>query len=137
MTAQLNDAAKQLLAQPFICNLATVMPDGSPQVTPVWVDYDGQYILINTAEGRQKPNNLQRNPKVGLDIVDPQNAYNVLSVIGRVAAMERQGADAHIDKMAKKYLGQDRYPWRREGEQRVILKVEPTRVLMQPQEGQG
>ncbi|MGI8551007.1 MAG: PPOX class F420-dependent oxidoreductase [Dehalococcoidia bacterium] len=134
MPAQLSEAAKKMLAQPFLCNLATVMPDGSPQITPVWVDYDGRNILINTAEGRRKSKNMHSDPRVALDVVDPQNPYSVLSLSGRVVAMEHQGADEHIDKLAKKYLGVDKYPMRREGEQRVILRIEPDKIRMQPSE---
>lgn len=132
MATELNDAAKQLLQQPFICNFATLLADGSPQITPVWVDYDGSNILINTSEGRQKTKDVQRDPRVALDVVDPQNAYNVVSLRGRVVAREHDGADAHIDKLAKKYLGKDQYPFRQPGEQRVILRIETERILMQP-----
>ncbi|HVC29801.1 MAG TPA: PPOX class F420-dependent oxidoreductase [Steroidobacteraceae bacterium] len=132
MAAQLNDAAIKLLAQPFICNLATLLADGSPQITPVWVDYDGRNILINTSEGRQKTKDVERDPRIALDVLDPQNPYAVLSLRGRVVAREHEGADAHIDKLAKKYLGKDQYPFRQAGEQRVILRIEPERILMQP-----
>jgi PPOX class probable F420-dependent enzyme len=133
MAKELNDAAKKLLEQPFICNFATLLPDGSPQITPVWVDYDGRNILINTSEGRQKTKDVERDQRIALDVIDPQNAYNVLSVRGRVIAREHEGADAHIDKLAKKYLGKDQYPFRQPGEQRVILRIQPDRILMQPQ----
>lgn len=105
--------------------LATLMPDGTPQVSPVWVDYDGKHILINTAKDRVKDKNMRRDPRVGLDIMDPDNPYRHLSVRGRVVGSTEQGADAHIDKMAKKYLGQDKYPYRSPGEVRVIYKIDP------------
>lgn len=105
--------------------LATLMPDGSPQVSPVWVDYDGRHILINSAKGRVKDKNMRRDPRVGLDLVDPANPYRHMSVRGRVVDITEQGADTHIDKLAKKYLGQDKYPNRRPGEMRVIYKIEP------------
>ena len=111
---------KQSFAQ-----LATLMPDGSPQVTPVWVDYDGQYIVINTAKGRVKDRNMRRDPRVGIDLLDPDNPYRHLSIRGRVAEITEMGADEHIDKQAKKYLGQDRYPLRAPGEVRVLYKIEP------------
>lgn len=132
MADTLTEAAKRLLAQPYICNLATLMPDGSPHLTPVWVDHDGQYILVNTAEGRQKPKNARRDPRVALDIVNPNDPYDVLALRGRIVSLDHEGADAHIDKLAKKYLGKDTYPFRREGEQRVILRIEPERILAQP-----
>jgi PPOX class probable F420-dependent enzyme len=104
------------------------MPDGRPQVTPVWCDYDGREILINTAVGRQKDRNLQRDGRVALSILDPDNPYRYLEVRGQVTERTEQGADAHIDKMAKKYLGKDAYPWRSPGEQRVLYRVRPEHV---------
>ena len=106
--------------------LATLMPDGSPQVTPVWVDYDGRYILVNSARGRVKDQNMRRDPRVGMDIVDPDNPYRHLSIRGRVIEITEQGADEHIDRMAQKYLGVDRYPGRQPSEVRVLYKIEPT-----------
>jgi PPOX class probable F420-dependent enzyme len=105
------------------------MPDGSPQVTPVWCDYDGQHVLINSAKGRVKDRNMRRDPRVGLDIVDPDNPYRHLSIRGRVVSIDENGADEHIDKLAKKYLGQERYPRRAPGEVRVIYKIEPERTF--------
>jgi PPOX class probable F420-dependent enzyme len=105
--------------------LTTLMPDGSPQTTPVWVDTDGEYVIFNSAKGRQKDRNVRRDPRVALAIVDPENPYRYLEVRGKVAEITEQGADAHIDKMAKKYLGQDKYPYRQGGEVRVIYKVRP------------
>lgn len=106
-------------------NLATLMPDGSPQVTPVWVDYDGTYLLVNTARGRQKDLNMQRDPRVALSIMDPDDPYRYLQIRGTVAESTTEGGDDHIDKMAYKYLGKNRYPNRRPGEVRVIYKILP------------
>ncbi|MBZ5698252.1 MAG: PPOX class F420-dependent oxidoreductase [Acidobacteriia bacterium] len=108
--------------------LATLMPDGSPHVTPVWVDYDGRYIVINTAKGRVKDRNMRRDPRVGIDLLDPDNPYRHLSIRGRVAEITEKGADGHIDKQAKKYLGQDHYPFRAPGEVRVLYKIEPQAI---------
>jgi len=105
--------------------LTTLMPDGSPQTTPVWVDTDGEYVIFNSAKGRQKDRNVRRDPRVALAIVDPDNPYRYLEVRGKVAEISEQGADAHIDKMAKKYLGQDKYPYRQPSEVRVIYKIRP------------
>jgi PPOX class probable F420-dependent enzyme len=105
--------------------LTTLMPDGSPQTTPVWVDTDGEYVIFNSAKGRQKDRNVRRDPRVALAIVDPDNPYRYLEVRGRIAEITEQGADAHIDKMAKKYLGQDKYPYRQASEVRVIYKIRP------------
>jgi len=109
-------------------NLGTLMPDGSPQVTPVWIDLEGGRLVVNTAKGRVKDRNMRRDPRVSLAIMDPENPYRFLEVRGRVVQISEQGADAHIDKMAKKYLGQERYPHRRPGEVRVRYLIEPERV---------
>ncbi len=109
-------------------HLATIMPDGSPQVTPVWVDYDGKYILVNTARGRQKDLNMRRNPRVAIEVLDPENPYRYLMVRGKVVEATEEGADEHIDKLAKKYTGSDRYQNRRPGEVRVIYKIEPLSI---------
>lgn len=106
-------------------NLATLMPDGQPQVTPVWCDFDGEHVLINTAKGRQKDRNLRREPRVSLAISDPDNPYRYLEVRGRVVEITEEGADAHIDRMAKKYMGLDKYPHRAPGEVRVLYKIKP------------
>lgn len=128
MAGTLSDGVRKLLEGKNFAHLATLMPDGSPQVSAVWVDYDGKHVLVNTAEGRQKPLNLRRDPRVAISIVDQENPYVSATIRGRVVELTHDGADAHIDKMAKKYLGQDTYPFRAPGEQRVILKVEPVRV---------
>ena len=105
--------------------LATLMPDGSPHVAPVWFEYDGKNILINTAKGRVKDKNMRRDPRVGIDILDPDNPYRHLSIRGRVVEITEKGADEHIDKLAKKYTGLDKYPHRAPGEVRVLYKIEP------------
>jgi PPOX class probable F420-dependent enzyme len=109
-------------------HLATVNRDGTPQVTPVWCDFDGTHIRINTARGRVKDRNLRADPRVALSVQDPDNAYRYVQVRGRVAEMTEQGADAHIDALARKYLGQDRYPFRQPGEVRVLVKIVPERA---------
>ena len=108
--------------------LATVNADGTPQVTPVWVDFDGTHIRFNTARGRVKDKNLARHPKVAMAIIDPDNPYRYLRVLGRVVEATEQSADQHIDVLAKKYLGKDTYPFRQPGEVRVLYKVLPERV---------
>jgi PPOX class probable F420-dependent enzyme len=111
-----------------LANLGTVMPDGSPQVTPVWFDYDGKVIRVNSAKGRVKDRNMRRNPRVALSIVDPENPYRYVELRGRVVEITEAGADDHIDRLAKKYLGKDRYPFRRQGEVRVTYKIVPERA---------
>jgi len=114
--------------KPAFAQLATVNPDGTPQVTPVWVDYDGTHVLVNTARGRVKTKNLERNPRVALAISDPENPFRYVGIQGRVVEMTEKGGDAHIDKMAKKYLNKDSYPFRQPGEVRVIVKIAPDKV---------
>jgi PPOX class probable F420-dependent enzyme len=126
--AVIPDSHLDLFKKKAFAHLATLMPDGTPQTTPVWVDYDGRHVVINTAEGRQKDKNMQRNGHVALSISDPDNPYRYLEVRGKVTERTHQNADQHIDAMAKKYLGQDKYPYRRPGEVRVVYKVTPERV---------
>ena len=124
MTKKLSPQDVELLNEPQIANVATVMADGSPQVTPVWIDTDGEHVFFNTAKGRVKHRNLERNPKVAISVVDKNDPYRLVVLRGSVEFVE-DGADAHIDQLAKKYLGADTYPWRKDDEQRVIVKVTP------------
>jgi PPOX class probable F420-dependent enzyme len=116
-----------LFRKPAFASLATLMPDGGPQVTPVWVDYDGKHVLFNSAQGRVKDKNVRRNPRVSLAIQDPENPYRYLEVRGRVVEITKDGADEHIDKLSKKYLGKP-YPYRKPSEVRVLYKIEPEHV---------
>ncbi len=128
MAGQMSEGVRKLFEEANFAHLATLMPDGSPQVTPVWVDFDGRHILVNTAEGRQKPRNIRRDPRVAIDVLRHESPYAFASVRGRVVEITREGAEEHIDRLAKKYLGRDSYPWRQPGEQRIILKIAPERV---------
>lgn len=128
MAAPLSEGVKKLFLDPNYGHMATLMADGSPQVTPVWVDVEGDRILVNTAEGRTKPRNVRRDPRVAISIVNHQNPYSAAFIRGRVVELKHEGADDHIDKMAKKYLGQDKYPFRQASEQRVIMVIEPDHV---------
>ena len=125
MAGVIPEKYRDLFSRRAFAALTTLMPDGSPQTTPVWVDTDGEYVIFNSAKGRQKDRNVRRDPRVALAIVDPDNPYRYLEVRGKVAEITEQGADAHIDKMAKKYLGQDKYPYRQGSEVRVIYKIRP------------
>jgi PPOX class probable F420-dependent enzyme len=128
MSQSIPDKYRDLFTKRAFASLATVMPDGSPQVTPVWVDLGGDLVLVNTARGRQKDKNMRRDPRVAMAIIDPENPYRYLEIRGRVAEITEEGADPHIDKMAKKYLGADKYPYRQPSETRVIFKIQPERV---------
>jgi len=120
------DKYRDIFDKKAFCHIATVGRDGRPQVTPVWCDFDGTHVRINTARGRVK--DRKTNPNVALSVQDPDNPYRYVQVRGRVAEMTEQGADAHIDALAKKYLGKDKYPNRRPGEVRVIVKIRPESV---------
>jgi PPOX class probable F420-dependent enzyme len=109
-------------------NIATVMADGSPQVTPVWFDYKEGKLRVNTAKGRVKSRTMKEGAKVALAIMDPDNPYRYVQVRGHVTRAAEQGADAHIDSLAKKYLGKDTYPFRQPGEQRVMFEIAPDSV---------
>ena len=128
MAEQIPDGIKDILNKPGYAHLATLMKDGSPQVTPVWYDVDGTHIRINTAKGRLKDKNMRRDKQVALSIQDPDNPYRYLAIRGDVDEINENGADAHIDSLAKKYLGKDRYPFRAPGEVRVIYKIRPEKV---------
>ena len=119
---------KDLLEKKAFASLATVNADGTPQVTPVWFDWAGRQIRINTAKGRIKDKKLRSRPAVALAIMDPDNPYRYLQIRGRVASVTETGADAHIDSLAKKYLGKDGYPYRKADEVRVIFTITPDRV---------
>jgi PPOX class probable F420-dependent enzyme len=106
-------------------SLATVMPDGSPQVTPVWFDHKDGVIRVNTAKGRVKARNMHEGSAVALSIMDPDNPYRYIQVRGRVKRVVEEGASAHIDSLAKKYLGQDKYPFGQPGEVRLTCDIEP------------
>lgn len=124
--ADIPDTFRDLLEQKkAFASLATVMPDGSPQVTPVWFDYQGGKIRVNTAKGRVKARNMKQGSTVALSIMDPDNPYRYIQLRGRVQRVTEDGADAHIDALAKKYLGQDKYPYARPGEVRTIYEIEP------------
>jgi PPOX class probable F420-dependent enzyme len=108
-----------------LANLATVMPDGSPQVTPVWFDYAGGLVRVNSAKGRVKSRNMTEGAPVALAIVDPENPYRYIQIRGRVARVTEQGASEHIDSLSKKYLGKDKYPFAQPGEVRMTFEIEP------------
>ncbi|MGH7889854.1 MAG: PPOX class F420-dependent oxidoreductase [Thermodesulfobacteriota bacterium] len=111
-------------------SVATLMPDGSPQVSLVWVDSDGEHIIINTAEGRQKPKNIRRDNRVAVSIFDYENPYKQAMIQGRVVEDTHEGAEEHIDKMAKEYMGKDEYPRTSPDEKRVIFKIKPDNVFV-------
>ena len=125
MASQVPDAFLDLFHKKSFAHLVTLMPDGRPQVTPVWCDFDGTNVLVNSAKGRRKDKNMRREPRVALSIQDPENPYRYLEVRGRVVSISEEGADAQIDRLAKRYMGVERYPHRKPGEVRVIYRILP------------
>ena len=128
MPATLSEGVRKLFREANFAHMATLMADGSPQVTPVWVDLEGDRILVNSAEGRTKPRNVRLDPRVAISITSGENPYAAAFVRGRVVNVTHEGADDHINKLANKYLGQDVYPFRQPGEQRLIFAIEPEHV---------
>ena len=126
--AVIPDEFLDLFKKKALAHLATLMPGGEPQVTPVWVDYDGERVVFNTAVGVQKDKNLQRDGRVSLSIADPDNPFRYLEVRGNVTDRTLEGADEHLDLMAKKYMGLDKYPFRQPGEVIVLFKITPEHV---------
>ena len=122
------DKAQDLLSRPIIAIITTMMPDGQPQSTAVWVDYDGQYFRVNTARGRQKDRNMTHNAKVTLFLLDPANPFHWMEIRGHVAEVTEEGADAHIDLLSKKYTGNDIYGGHNPAQTRVIYKIEATKI---------
>jgi PPOX class probable F420-dependent enzyme len=130
-TDRLSAGGVKLLQEPQLAHFVTLMADGSPQATPVWVDVepDGSAILINTAEGRVKTKNVERDSRVAVSVADSANPWRYVLARGTIVERRHEGADAHIDRLAKKYLGKDEYPFRRAGEQRVTLVIKPHHVI--------
>ena len=126
--AAIPEKYRDIVDKKAFAQLATLMPDGSPHVSPVWFEYDGNHIVINSAKGRVKDKNMRRDPRVGMDIIDPDNPYRHLSIRGKVVDITENGAVEHINKLSKKYIGQDKYPWSRPGEVRVTFEITPTAV---------
>jgi len=122
------DEAIPLLEGRHLANLATVMSDGSPQVTPVWIDHDGDILVINTVEGRIKERNFSRDPRVAVSIHDAERPYEPLTIRGRVIEATRDGAVEHINALSKRYIGEDPYPFGQPGDQRLIVRIEPDQI---------
>lgn len=127
MPNSIPDGFRDLFKKRALAHLATLMPNGSPQSTPVWFDEQDGFVRVNSAKGRLKDKNMRRDARVALSIHDPDNLYRYLEIRGKVVEITESGADAHIDSLAKKYMGVDKYPLRKPGEQRVIYKIAPER----------
>jgi PPOX class probable F420-dependent enzyme len=128
MAGELSPDQEALLKERHLALLVTLMPGGEPQVTPVWIDVRDGLVLVNTVVGRVKEQNVRRDPRVAVVVVDENDDYRWVSIRGRVVELTREGADEHIDALAKKYLGEDRYPWHKLEEKRIMMKIRPERV---------
>jgi PPOX class probable F420-dependent enzyme len=129
MASKLNDRQVALIKAKNFAFVGTLMPDGSPQVSPMWVEYDGEHVVLNSEVTRAKVKNMQRDPRVTVCVSNHENAYEYLEIRGRVVAMSTEGAFEGIDMLSKKYLGEDKYPGNQPGDQRITIKVEPSRVV--------
>ena len=133
MSTTFTPAARAIFAKKVLAHVASLGSDGAPFVTPVWVELDGDEIVINTALGRAKARNLAADARVAVSLTDPDNAYEAVAIRGTVVAFTTDGADAVIDRLAKKYLDVDSYPGRVEGEVRVTVRIRPDHIVMQPE----
>jgi len=129
LTAKLSEKAVKLIEGKNFAFLATLLPDGSPHVTPVWADHEGDILLVNTSMGRVKQKNTVRDARVSISIADQDNMYDRIVIQGRVISQTHEGAEAHIDKLAKKYTGAKKYQRQSPTEKRVIIKIEPLRII--------
>ena len=128
-TSVISPEVAKLFEDKNLAFVATLMKDNSPQITPTWIDLVDGVIIVNTAEGRVKQRNVSRDPRVAISIVDQKNPYNMVTIRGKVIEQTTQDADKHIDKMAKKYLGVDKYPFAMPGEKRILLKILPLKIF--------
>ncbi len=124
----LRDRDRRILEAPNFASVATLMPDGSSHVSTIWIDVDGDDLVFNTSEGRVKTVNIRRDPRVSISVFDQNDPYEQVVIRGTVVDLTHDGAEEHIDRLAKKYLGLDAYPWLESGEQRVIVRVRPDHV---------
>ncbi len=131
-SSRLTEAATAMLKEPIVATFVTLYPDGSPHMTPTWIDVDGGDVIVNTTSVRQKVTNIRRNGTVGVSLIDPANPFRVLSLSGTVADIVEDGADEHIDELTMRYMGLETHPFEHPGEVRVMLRIRPERVLVQP-----
>jgi PPOX class probable F420-dependent enzyme len=128
MSPSFSDEQKAILDSPNFAHAATLFNDGTPQVNPVWVDRDGELLRINSAEGRAKVVNLRKDPRITIEVSNSEDPYRYVEVRGKVIEFTHEGADEHIDALAKKYMGVDEYPMRKDTEQRVTIVIQPEKI---------
>lgn len=131
MAIELSEKAVGLLKGKNFANVATTRRDGSPQVSPIWVDFDGTHIILNSEEKRAKVKNLRRDPRVSVSVFDQGNPYSYVQIQGRVVELTPEGGAEGIDKMAQKYLGQEKYPYNKPDDVRIVIKIEPLKITGQ------
>ncbi len=129
MSQTIEAPVRALLEGPNFGSVATLQADGTPIVVLSWVDVDGDHVVLNSAEGRAWPRNLRRDPRVTIAVPNAQNPYEYAQIRGHVVAETQEGADEQINKLAKRYLGQDEYPFRQPGEQRVMFRIAPDKIV--------
>lgn len=130
MSASIDDRSRELLAAKNFAHVATISSDGTPHVAVAWVDADGDDVLVNSAEGRVWPTNLDRDPRVTVVVADHDNPYEYVTIKGEAVEITPEGADEHIDALAKKYLDEDEYPFRQPGENRIKIRIRPDKVSL-------
>nr|AIF15179.1 pyridoxamine 5'-phosphate oxidase family protein [uncultured marine thaumarchaeote KM3_69_H10] len=123
---------EQLFQQKNLIFVSTINLDGSPQLTPVWGNYDSGYVLVNTAEGRLKHKNVLRDPRVAISVVDRDNPLNMTTIKGKVIEIIPDYDYVHANKLTKQYMGLDEYPFKRDGEKRIIFKIKPMKIFVMP-----
>ena len=128
----MNLKVEQLFQQKNLIFISTINSDGSPQLTPVWGDYDGEHVLVNTAEGRLKHKNILRDPRVAISVVDHNNPLNMTTIKGKVIEIIPDYDYVHANKLTKQYMGLDEYPFKRDGEKRIIFKIKPVKIFVMP-----
>ena len=126
---KLSKEAVRMIEGKNFAHLATLMPDSSPQVTPVWIDYDDGFMLVNTTEERIKYRNVKRDPRIALSIIDSDDPYTMLAIRGKVVQIATKGADKYIEKLSMKYMGK-KFPWKRPGQKRVVLKINQSMLCL-------
>ena len=130
MPEKLAGKARELIEGANFCHISTLAESGRPQINPVWIDADNGHLIVNSAEGRKWPENVRRDPRVTLCVANHENPYEYVTVWGRVVEEDHEEADENIDRLAKKYLGEDEYPFRQPGEERVLFRIEPEKVVV-------
>ncbi len=129
----MDDKIIKLFEEPNLVFIATVMKDGSPQLSPVWADFEDEHVLVNTAEGRIKHKNVLRDPRVAISVVNQNNPLDMTTIRGKVVDIIPDYEYKHANKLTKKYMGKEKYPFKQPGEKRIIFKILPERVFVLPE----